>query len=77
MEIIMATPASEPPLLSAGARKVSGVVTRPYRPLKFIKEMRALIPLLQDETQTLPPPVDLAPLEAEVRRILSMQAARL
>ena len=74
MEIIMAAPVSEIPVLSAEARKILGVVTRPYRPLKFIKEMRVLIPLLQDETQTLPPPVDLAPLEAEVRRILSLQA---
>jgi two-component system cell cycle response regulator len=77
MEIIMATPVSETPVVSAEARKILGVVTRPYRPLKFIKEMRALIPLLQDATQTLPLPVDLAPLEAEVRRILSMQAAHL
>ncbi len=76
MEIIMASPASGTPLVATPAHKVLGTVTHPYRPLQFIKEMRALIPLLQNEAGVLPPPVDLAPLEIEVRRILSLQAAQ-
>jgi diguanylate cyclase (GGDEF)-like protein len=76
MEIIPATPASTTPYVSTTARKVLGHVTYPYRPLQFVKEMRALIPLLQNEATALLPPVDLAPLEIEVRRILTLQAAQ-
>lgn len=76
MEIIMANPASGTPHVSITARKVLGHVTYPYRPIQFVKEMRSLIPLLQNESVALPPPVDLAPLEIEVRRILSLQAVQ-
>lgn len=75
MKIILVNPVSGTSLGLNTAHKVLGVVTHPYRPLQFIKEMRALIPLLQNDGSTLPSPVDLAPLEAEVRRILSMQTA--
>ncbi len=71
MEIIMAAPASFSLPAQNSARKVLGVISRPYRPIKFIKEIRDLIPMLQNDT--LPPPPFLpAPLEAEVQRILSL-----
>jgi PleD family two-component response regulator len=71
MEIIMAAPASFSLPAQNSARTVLGVISRPYRPIKFIKEIRDLIPMLQNDT--LPPPPFLpAPLEAEVQRILSL-----
>ena len=72
MEIITATPAAVAPPITSTTYKVLGGVARPYRPVKFIKEIRALIPMLQDDSLTMPPFAP-APLEAEVQRILSLQ----
>ena len=74
LEIIMATPYSNTPPAPITAHNVLGTVFRPYTPVKFIKEIRALIPVLQDETLPMPT-VDPAPLEAEVQRILTLQTA--
>ena len=73
LEIIMATPAGITPPLPPTSRKILGAISHPYQPVKFIKEVRALIPALQDETLIMPP-VDHSLLEAEVQRILTLQA---
>lgn len=74
MEIIMATPPATTLPAPITAHNVLGIVSRPYQPVKFIKEIRTLIPVLQDETLPMPS-VDPAPLEAEVQRILTLQDA--
>ena len=71
MNIILASPNPNEPPISDSPYRVLGTVSRPYKPLSFIKEMRALFPVLGDETAT-PPPVDPTPLEAEVKRILNL-----
>lgn len=74
MEIILACPASGPPPITKASHKILGEVTRPYRPVKFVNEIRSLIASLQDETLVMPPFTP-APLEAEVQRILALQTA--
>ena len=71
MNIILASPNPNEPPISDSPYRVLGTVSRPYKPLSFIKEMRALFPVLGDETVT-PPPVDPTPLDAEVKRILNL-----
>lgn len=73
MSIILASPDPDNTSLPGSPFKVLGAVSRPYKPLSFIKEMRALIPVLGDGNVP-PPPVDPAPLDAEVKRILNLPA---
>lgn len=74
MEVIPASHAATAQPGPDAARKILGGITRPYQPVKFVKEVRALIPMLHDETLALPP-VDQSPLEAEVQRILTQQVS--
>lgn len=75
IEIITASTQTATQARPKTSRKIAGAISRPYQPVKFIKEIRGLITMLQDDSLTLPP-VDSAPLEAEVRRILTQQAIR-
>jgi diguanylate cyclase (GGDEF)-like protein len=73
MTIILAAPNPEATPLPASPFKIPGAVSRPYKPTSLIRQMRALIPSLGDES-VVSAPVDQAPLDAEVKRIINLPA---
>jgi len=70
MEIVLAGQPSEPLDLSGSSRRILGSISRPFKPVSFIRELRALTPVPQEDSGA-PAPVDHAPIQAEIERILN------
>lgn len=71
MEIIQASDTPRAAILSSDVFKVSGRVSRPYRPGTFIQEIRQLVtlPTADDESDT----ADQESIETEIQRILTQR----
>lgn len=73
LSIILASPHPRTAAIAGTPFKVLGCVSRPYKPTSLLMELRALVPSLDNET-TVALHVDPTPLEAEIRRIISLRA---